>query len=103
MPVSSPPNPYTVFLDTTGANAQIPNNIADYILNPVAPVAAITLNLPANPANGFTQSISATQTITTLTVTANQTVQDAFAAQLLAGDEIRYRYNLSLNSWFRQH
>lgn len=103
MPVSSPPTPYTVFIDTTGANAQIPNNIADYILNPGAPVVALSLALPLNPANGFTQSISATQTITTLTVTATQTVQDAFAAQLLAGDEIRYRYNLALNSWFRQH
>ena len=79
MPVSLPPNPYTVFIDATGANAQIPNSIADYILNPAAPVAALTLNLPPNPSNGFTQGISTTQTITTLTVSANQTVQDAFA------------------------
>jgi hypothetical protein len=92
-----------VFIDTTGANAQLPNLISTYILDPAAPVTALTLNLPLSPFNGQTQSIATTQTITTLTITAAQTVQDAFAAQLLAGDEIRYRYNLALNSWFRQH
>ena len=103
MPVSSPPSPYTVQTDSTGANAQLPNNISTYILEPAGPVAALTLNLPLSPFNGQTQAIATTQTITTLTVTASQTVQDAFAAQLTAGDEIRYRYNLALNSWFRQH
>jgi len=103
MPLSSPPAPYTVQFDSTGANAVLPNNISTYILDPVAPVAALQLTLPPNPANGQTQDIATTQTITTLTIVSTQTVQDAFAAQLLAGDAIRYRFNTILNSWFRLH
>lgn len=101
MPVSSPPAPYTVVLDATGANAQIPNQIAAYILNPVAPVAALTLTLPATPVNGQVQEIDTTQTITTLTVAATQTLGDTFAAALNAGQGLRYRFNLGLNAWFR--
>lgn len=101
MPVSSPPTPYTVVFDATGANAQLPNNVSTYILDPVGPVAALSLNLPLTPYNGQTQDICATQTITTLTITAAQTIADAFAAALNAGQAIRYRYNLALTSWFR--
>jgi hypothetical protein len=101
MPLSSPPSPYTVQLDSSGANAQIPNQISTYILDPAAPVSALTLTLPQNPGNGQTQDIDTTQTITTLTVAAAQTIQDAYAKQLSAGDSIRYRFNLFLNSWFR--
>jgi hypothetical protein len=101
MPVSSPPTPYTVIVDSTGANAQLPNNIAAYILEPAGPVAAITLTLPATPYNGQVQEICTTQTITTLTIAAAQTLADAFAAALNAGQGLRYRYNLALATWFR--
>lgn len=103
MPLSSPPTPYTVQFDATGANAQVPNNLSTYILNPVGGVSALTLTLPAIPFNGQTVDLCTTQTITTLTVASAQTVLDAFAAQLLAGDGIRYRYNASIATWFRLH
>jgi hypothetical protein len=103
MPLSSPPAPYTVRFDSSGANAVVPNNLSTYILNPAAPVSALTLTLPAIPFNGQTVDLCTTQTITTLTVASTQTVLDAFAAQLLAGDGIRYRYNASTTTWFRLH
>jgi hypothetical protein len=103
MPISSPPAPYTVQFDSSGANAVVPNNLSTYILDPVGGVAALTLTLPAIPFNGQTVDLCTTQTITTLTVASTQTVLDAFAAQLLAGDGIRYRYNASIATWFRIH
>jgi hypothetical protein len=103
MPLSSPPTPYTVQFDSSGANAVLPNKISTYILDPVGPVVALTLTLPPNPVNGQTQDICTTQTITTLTFASTQIVLDAFAAQLIAGDGLRYRFNAFLNTWFRLH
>lgn len=105
MPVSSPPNPYTVVFDPSGVTQVTPNNISTVILNPAAPVSALQYVLPVAPGNGQTVDFCTTQTITTFVVagSGSQIVLDAFTAQLLSGDGIRYRYNLALNTWFRIH
>lgn len=105
MPLSSPQPPYTVVLDPSGVTQVTPNNISTVILDPPAPVSALQYVLPTAPGNGQTVDICTTQTITTLVIagSGSQIVLDAFTAQLLAGDGIRYRYNLALNTWFRIH
>lgn len=44
---------------------------ARLVVNPAGTIAALTVNLPLNPADGTIAEISTTQIITTLTVAAN--------------------------------
>jgi hypothetical protein len=103
MPLSSPPSPYTVQFDSSGVTQVFPNGISTVILDPAAPVAALQYVTPTKPANGQTIDLCTTQTITTLVMaaSANQTVLDAFTAQLSAGQGLRYRFNAFLATWFR--
>ncbi len=86
--------------DTTIGNRTIPNNISTYISNAGAQ-AAVTLTMPTTPIDGQIIEVLSVSTITALTFAAAGTISDTYAATLLAGQGVRYRYNATLTSWFR--
>ncbi len=62
----------------TGASVQASDQAAGLIIKPAGTIAALTVTMPANPLDGQTFFLTATQTVTTLT-------QSASAGQTLNG------------------
>lgn len=68
-----------IHVPLTGDTYTIPDQVTQEILKPAGTIAALTLKMPANPYDGQQVSLSATQTVTTLTHQANtgQTLNNA--------------------------
>lgn len=94
---------YTIQAPATGAALTIPNNSTALLLNPAAGIATLGVTTPAIPFDGQVIRVATSQTITTLTMTANagQTLKNAYAAVLNAGTGIAYLYNLANTTWYR--
>lgn len=73
-----------------------------FILKAAADLAAGTVKLPANPYDGQPFTITATKTITTLTVNANtgQTIGVALQPGVSAFSAIRLNYQASDKTWY---
>jgi hypothetical protein len=72
------------------------------ILNPAGTLATGTITMPANPADGMTVTFSTTQTITSLTISANsgQTINNASFLPFGAGLSASYIYRAASTAWF---
>jgi hypothetical protein len=86
----------------TGFSYTFPVGITTLILNPAGTLATGTVTMPAAPADGMTVSISSSQIITLLTVSANtgQSIVSAVTT-LLAGGGAKYIYRATGTTWYR--
>jgi hypothetical protein len=87
---------------TTGFSYTFPVGITTLILNPAGTLATGTVIMPAAPADGMTITISSSQIITLLTVSANtgQSIVSAVTT-LLAGGGAKYIYRATGTTWYR--
>jgi hypothetical protein len=86
----------------TGFSYTFPTGITTVILNPLGTLATGTVTMPASPADGMVVTISSSQIITALTVSANtgQSIVSAVTT-LLAGGGAKYIYRLTNTTWYR--
>jgi hypothetical protein len=68
-------------------------------LNPATTLSSLTIDFPASPVNGQLFYITSTQSITSLTLSSISTIQGYSGATAWSGSVLRYRYNLSQNTW----
>jgi hypothetical protein len=95
---------------TSGTNVTVPNYTTTVLLNPSGTVSAFNVTMPANPMDGQIVEISSTQTITTLTVTANvaQSIQNSASggnctiSSFGVSVGASWRYILGLTQWVRR-
>lgn len=83
----------TVSPPTNGTNVRL-------LLSPVAGYAAGTIVLPSTPVDGQEVLVSSTQSVTTLTVSAANTLNGA-PTTLAANAFFRMRYDGTLGGWYR--
>lgn len=71
------------------------------ILNPAGTLATGTITMPATPFDGMMVRVSTTQTITSLTVSANtgQSISNAVTT-LAAGGRLGYIYRAANATWY---
>jgi len=95
---------YSLQIPTTGFAITVANTVQQLILKPAGTLATGTVTMPAAPVDGQIVNIATSQTITTLTVSANsgQSMANAFSTTLSAGTGISFIYNLSGTTWFRR-
>lgn len=94
-------SPYPAQIETplTGVTVTMTRNWLTII--PAATIAALTVELPAAPADGEVAGINMTQIITTLTVQATgKTVASPLAAGTVGGFAA-WKYRLSNTTWYR--
>lgn len=93
---------YTYNAPATGFSLTIGNSVGCLILNPAATLATGTVTMPASPWDGQRVEVCSTQTVTTLTVSANtgQSIKNA-PTMISAGSGFRYRYRASDTTWYR--
>jgi hypothetical protein len=91
---------YSLQTPSTGFSITIGAGVQRLILNPAGTLSAGTVVMPAAPINGQIEKISSTQTITTLTVSANAG-QSIIAAPttITAGGSFSMIYDLSITTW----
>lgn len=96
-------SPYTRLTSpSTGFSATIGNAINYLIIIPTAPLATGTVITPAAPLDGHEITITTTQTITGLTVTANTgQVIVGTPTTLLANNFCKFKYSLATTTWYR--
>lgn len=70
------------------------------VLNPAAPLAALTVVFPATPQNGQRFSVHSTQNVTAVTFTASFATGNAPPAGITAGTPISYIWNSDVVGWF---
>jgi len=89
---------------TTGNTIATAIGITQLVLNPAGTLAALTVTLPQNPADNQPFVLMTSQTITSLTVnTADGTTINAPPTTLSnAASPPRWRFQASLNTWFRE-
>ncbi|CAB4168941.1 hypothetical protein UFOVP581_22 [uncultured Caudovirales phage] len=104
---ASPTLSTSVYTPSTGANITVPSPISEQqwiLLRPVATIAALTLTLPLNTGtpDGTEITVTSTQAITALTVSANgaSTVSGA-PATMAANAFFKLRFNTETNIWYR--
>jgi len=91
-----------ILVPVTGFSQTIPGHIGVYVLEPAGTLAAGTLRLPASPPDGKQQTITSTQTITSLTLsTSDGSTIIGGVTTLAANTPIRYVYNLANTKWYR--
>ena len=94
--------PYTLSVPTVGFNITVPNNVNAYVINPAGTLATGTFVMPAAPYDGQRLKFTSSQTVTTLTVTANtgQTVLGS-PGTITATAPVEYLYVASSKTWYR--
>lgn len=90
---------YDASVPVNGFSLSFADNIEIVQLAPAGPLAAGTVALPANPVDKQRATISTTQAITALTITAGATIFNPVAT-LGAGQSVTYYYSLSANGWY---
>lgn len=96
---------------STGYDKQVPiagfsitvgDNIKDLILDPAGTLASGTVTMPATPFDGQEVTVSSTQIVTSLTVSANagQSIKNA-PTTIAAGGQFTYKYVESNTTWYR--
>jgi len=96
-------SPYDLQAPLTGASHQIADQTAVVIINPAGTIAAYTLLMPVNPYDGQQVRFTATQTVTTLTLTPSGTQTISNAPTTIGAavtTHFDYIYNQSSNTWF---
>lgn len=88
---------------TSGQTLQYPNNISDFTITPAATLAALTVALPTAPYDGQNITLSTTQAITALTLTAASGTIPNPVSTLTAGQTIEYKFlGQGVNLWVRK-
>lgn len=72
------------------------------LLNPAGTLATGTITMPASPDDGTVVGVSTTQTVTSLTVSANtgQSINNAVTT-LTAGSTVSYIYRATDKTWYK--
>jgi hypothetical protein len=93
---------YSLQAPTTGFTITIGNNIPGLLLNPAGTLATGTITMPATPIDGQIVRVSTSQTVSTLTVSANsgQSILGA-PTTITSSSPFSYQYNLSGTTWYR--
>ena len=93
---------YSYQTPVTGFSIQIANGVTSLLLKPAATLATGTITLPTTPIDGQWLTLSSTQTITALTLTApaGQTVFGSIST-LAANAPMKWQYVASIATWFR--
>lgn len=93
---------YGYVVPTTGTTIQYPNATSEYVLNPAGTLAALTVAFPTNPTDGQNIIVTATQTITALTLTTIVgTILNA-PTTIAAGQSFEYKYLSTQTLWVRK-
>lgn len=94
--------PYTYLVPITGFSTTIPNYVNEIVLNPVGTLATGTIIMPATAYDGQPVRISSSQTITTLTVSANsgQSISGA-PTTITSITPFGFIYRLANTTWYR--
>lgn len=90
---------YSAQAPNTGFSIQFPVNANILQLKPGGTLAAGSITLPANPVDKQQVTIATTATITSLTLFASKTINNA-ATTLSAGQSISYYFSASEDAWF---
>ena len=97
-------SPYTQTAPTTGFSITIGNAINFLILTPAGTLATGTVKMPASPQDGQEVTVSSTQIISALTVSANagQTIDGGITAGTFAANSFaKWKYVLATTTWYR--
>ena len=98
-----PESLYSVQVPVTGFSITVAAAIYTQILNPAGTLATGSVKMPASPVpDGFELVLASTQTVTTLTMTANtsQTLKNGLTT-IAAGGFAKWKFQLSSLTWFR--
>jgi len=93
---------YAYSVPVTGFSITIPNNLNVYIINPAGTLSTGTFITPSAPYDGQLIRITSSQTVTTLTITANsgQTVVGA-PSTITSTTPFGFTYRLTNTTWYR--
>jgi hypothetical protein len=93
---------YSYQTPTTGFSIQVANGVTSLLLGPAGTLATGAVIFPVTPIDGQTLSISSSQTITALTLSAptGQTILSAITT-LAANGHTAWQYTASVSKWFR--
>lgn len=87
----------------SGGGIIIPDNISDFTLLPNGTIASYTVSLPANPYDGQNVTVSTTQTITSITVSATSGAVYNAPTSLPAGTTFEYKFlGNGIDIWVRK-
>lgn len=89
---------------TTGFNLTPLNTVSHLQLIPAGALLTGSIVLPDNPADGQLFSVSSSQTVTTLSVTASagESITNA-PITLVGGTGFQYCFRASNNTWYRRY
>lgn len=90
-------NNHIIFTPTTGSTVTLVNN-QENIINPTGALLAITLALPASPANNDTIPITFTQSVSTITYTGGTVVGGL--TTIAQGGQYHLTYDLGTTTWY---
>lgn len=88
---------HTIFTPTTGGTVTLVNNQYN-IINPAGALVALTVTLPASPANNDFVNIKFTQAVTTVTYSGG-TVADGITSPI-AGGYVIFTYDSGTTTWY---
>lgn len=83
------------------ATVSIANNVPGLIIEPAGTIATLTVAFPTAPRDGQMLFISATATVTSLTITGATFGASQGPTALTAGDSFRYIYVATGNKWYK--
>lgn len=94
---------YNYLVPLTGFSATIANYVNQLILNPAGTLATGTIIMPATAYDGQVVGVSSSQTVTTLTVSANsgQSINGA-PTTITAIAPFAFIYRLANTTWYRK-
>lgn len=93
---------YAYLTPTTGFSTQAANGVTSLLLNPAGTLAAGAIIFPTTPIDGQILSLSSSQIITALTMSApaGQTILGALTT-IVANGHAAWQYVASVGKWFR--
>jgi hypothetical protein len=93
----------TVLTPLTGFSYTVPNAVQALVLTPAGTIAAGTITTPSTPSENQALRVTTSQTVTSLTLTANtgQTVVGA-PTTITAATPFELFYNSATASWYRR-
>lgn len=93
---------YQRVIGTTGGSSTINDHVSSFILDPSGTIATYSITMPASPADGMELSVSSSQIVTALTMSANtgQTLDGALST-FAANGFSRFIYIQATTTWYR--
>jgi hypothetical protein len=93
---------YSRQVPATGFNITVANSVSYLILDPAGTLATGTVKMPVTPIDGHEVTVSSSQIVTSLTVSANtgQTM-DGTITTFAANGFAKWKYALAVTTWYR--